>query len=142
VSALETRGPEWRGLTAVVYRSADGVDCTAGGITSRHARLTVVGWVDGDPRGTERAEPMPKGARVSAATDAAPAVLLVVRRWLDTVHLGPAVPSGDGYALEPGWHMAGGNYAVTSDSRMSDLISGLLGHHVYGALAVHDRRET
>lgn len=33
---------------------------------------------------------------------------------------------------------AGGNYA-TGDSRLTDLVSQLTGHHFYGAVAIHDR---
>ena len=35
----------------------------------------------------------------------------------------------------------GGNYAATSDSRFSDKIEQMLGHHFYGAIPIHDRVE-
>ena len=41
----------------------------------------------------------------------------------------------------PGWYMAGGNYAATSDSRFSEACEKLLGHRFYAAVAIHDRKE-
>jgi len=38
--------------------------------------------------------------------------------------------------------MFGGNFAHTSDSRVSDAVARLLGHRFYGAIAIHDRYET
>ena len=37
--------------------------------------------------------------------------------------------------------MMGGNYAATSDSRFSDKVEQMLGHHFYGAVPIHDRVE-
>jgi len=35
----------------------------------------------------------------------------------------------------------GGNFAASSDSRFSQACRELLGHHFYGAVAIHDRVE-
>ena len=37
--------------------------------------------------------------------------------------------------------MDGGNFAASSDSRFSQACRELLGHHFYGAVAIHDRVE-
>ena len=39
------------------------------------------------------------------------------------------------------WTMFGGNYAATSDSRLTAKVDEMLGHHFYGALPIHDRVE-
>jgi hypothetical protein len=84
----------------------------------------------------------------------------------DTIHVvnipGPSEPrAGDAVALleqhTPGacrlvpailwdgeWVAArgmasGGTYGSTSDSRFSEAVEALLGHHYYGAVAIHDR---
>ena len=39
-----------KGMIMYVYRSADGTDCTNGGITSKFTRVVVSGkWIDGKP---------------------------------------------------------------------------------------------
>ena len=48
--------------------------------------------------------------------------------------------------IKPAWNedqhtMDGGNYAATCDSRFNSAIKELIGHHFYGAVAIHDRVE-
>ena len=48
--------------------------------------------------------------------------------------------------IKPAWNedehtMDGGNFAATCDSRFNSAIKELLGHHFYGAVAIHDRVE-
>ena len=110
------------GLTVYVFRSSLG-DCTNGGVSSQHDRLTVVN-VQGP----------------SEPTADAPAVLLVDGP-LGSKHLAPAVlmESGEwGPALTEGvvGPMAGGNFAQSSDSRFAQAAG------FYGAVSVHDRYET
>ena len=104
------------GLRINVYRDADGVDCTAGGVSSRYSSLTVVN-VEGP------VEP----------NECAPAVKLV-KGALGSVRLVP-VEAGDRHT------MFGGNYGSTSDSRFSSAVERILGHRFYGAVAIHDRIE-
>ena len=49
--------------------------------------------------------------------------------------------TGTAVAVLGGGSMMGGNYAATSDSRFSDKIEQMLGHHFYGAIPIHDRVE-
>ena len=37
--------------------------------------------------------------------------------------------------------MHGGNFAASCDSRFNSAIKKLIGHHFYGAVAIHDRTE-
>ena len=37
--------------------------------------------------------------------------------------------------------MHGGNFAASCDSRFNSAIKKLIGHHFYGAVAIHDRKE-
>jgi hypothetical protein len=101
------------GMIVYVYRDADGSDCTAGGISSKFNKLTIIN-VDGpfDP------------------TPDAPAVVLE-NGPLNSMRIVPVFkPEG---AVGP---MFGGNYAASSDSRVRDAIG------FYGAVAIHDRFES
>jgi len=142
--------PVRRGITLSVLRPAprgdsfDRVDTTAGGITSRFPVLTLVGHIDQreDP-GASVVEPMARDSRVFPEVPDRPAVALVVRSiggWV--LSLVPVEWNADAGRYEcHGWHTAGGNYAETCDSRVSELTERLTGHRFYGALSVHDRRE-
>lgn len=104
-----------RGLRISVYRDADGTDCTNGGISSRFARLTLIGA--GIPE-------------IFDVDDDAPAVTMITRNigGREYKHL---VPCDENAKPLPGWYMFGGNFAKTSDSRFP---------HPY-PLAIHDRQE-
>lgn len=130
-----------RALRLNVLRDAAlGIDCTLGGVTSTHQRLTLVGHVTEPGR---EIVPLSNGVPTTLTENDAPVVVRIRRGFTEaTAHLVPLVYDEDRetWCYQPGG-MAGGNYATTSDSRVSDLISDLLGHRFYGALAVHDRRE-
>lgn len=111
------------GLILNVYRSANGTDCTAGGITSRHAELLLVG--DGIDA-------------IFQATPDRPRVTL--RKWHGTVHLVPCDEFGK--PLDRIQWMFGGNYAASCDSRVYRAVEALTSTPFHGALAVHDRHET
>ncbi|MGP9587234.1 hypothetical protein ACT3TB_16415 [Micrococcaceae sp. AOP34-BR2-30] len=118
------------------------VDCTLGGVTSKRDRLTLIGYVVEPVR---EIISLTEGAPATLNEDTDPVVVSIRRGVLDgtlTARLVPLVYDGEreAWSYQSG-HMAGGNYATTSDSRFTDLISDLLGGRFYGALAVHDRRE-
>lgn len=122
------------GLTLDVYRPANGSDCTCNGITSTHARVTLVGTIDAIDG---RFSPSPESARVFEPTDTAPPVALRSRG--STTHLVPV--DAHGHLLDGRWYMAGGNYANCSDSRVADYFHQLGLERFYGAISVHDRHE-
>lgn len=131
------------GLHVSIYRQAgSSYDCTAGGISSRAARLCLVN-LDGPD---------------SPADDAPPAMLVphtpfgddVGRRLVRIVPAqqiaGAWVPL-DGWVNEDTgrkwyWPMFGGNFAASSDSRFRGAIEQLLGAFFHGAVAIHDRFES
>ncbi|GAB3902400.1 hypothetical protein GCM10029964_092830 [Kibdelosporangium lantanae] len=140
-----------RGLIVGVLRSADGVDCTLDGFSSRYAKLTVVGVIsrvspppgiglrgDGDEW---VCMPLPRGSRVFAPDAHRPAVALYCRDLGDgrPVWSIVAAPPVGATSVEIRQHvtrgMMGGNFAHTSDSRFRQLID------MYGAVAIHDRIE-
>lgn len=147
-----TAATEPKGLHLDVYRNAQGVDCTLGGITATHNHVTLVGYItDADDTATREsvrfdvlpqraATLLPRDSRVFPATDDAPAVLLRYSAALypttgRAIHLIPA-------DLAPGRHcMAGGNYAGTSDSRLYELLEHLTGYR-HAIVPVHDRIES
>lgn len=116
-----------RGMTLEVYRTS-GADCSLGGISATHDTLLVTHYVkDGMVR------PLPEDMQVFGEWFEWPRVILEVtpQGW---VRLVPAVSEG--------WGMAGGNYAGTSDSRWTDLLTALTGHHPVSSLvSIHDRFE-
>lgn len=137
-----------KGLILSVLRGD--TDCTAGGITSRHNQLTLVGTIDTrnlrsvTPRTPLLVSPMEYQSQVFAAQEDRPAVALLIRYIGGPV---PALVPVEWDTANQVWRdtgdspMAGGNYAAIIDSRVSDMLRGLLGHGFYGALAVHDRIE-
>lgn len=143
-----------KGLRLDVYRAADSMDCTLDGVTSRHTRLTLIGYqTDTEIAVTDESAALdvlpelslrrlPRSSRVFAASDDAPAVVLVVR-----THHGLSAGRQRYAYLAPldaltsrKWVMFGGNYAATTDSRLSELLTALTGHR-HTVLAVHDRIE-
>jgi hypothetical protein len=134
------------GLILNVYRSANGTDCTAGGITSRCNELLLVG--DGideifpailTPCGYPvRRRVDYDAAAIFPAIPARPRVTL--RKCNGTVHLVPCDEYGK--PLDQVWWTFGGNYAASCDSRVYRAVEALTGAPFHGALAVHDRHET
>lgn len=128
-----------KGMRLNVYRSADGTDCTNGGITSRVSRLTVVGILT-----AEGVAELPKNMQIFSADELAPAVVLVPSRapgYDACPHLVPleyidGMPDGH---VGP---MAGGSYAGTSDSRWAELGSKFGKNLALDVVAVHDRVES
>jgi len=131
------------GLLLDVYRNSLG-DCTLGGVSGSHDRLTLVGIMRDN---MEVAKPLPAGSRAFQERDNAPAVALRYTGYFHgqsrtSVCLVPVQfddRSGEYRAVES--HvMAGGNYAG-GDSRFSGIVHEMLGHVHYGPIAVHDRIE-
>lgn len=104
------------GLIASIFRDRNS-DCSNGGISSRHDRVTIVN-VEGpfDP------------------TPNAPAVKLVVRGigGERVVHFEPVEPVAEGNV----GYMAGGAFVASSDSRFRRAVG------FYGAVSLHDRQES
>jgi hypothetical protein len=129
-----------KGLTVNVYRTnalGPGVDYSLGGISARADQLTITGVVEVGGSGAEFA-PLSRHARVFEPNAERPEAWLLVRpmhasrpAW----YVIPAMPDD----FEPGLNYwvtlfaFGGNYAAHSE--VWELTE------VYGALAVHDRRE-
>jgi len=111
------------GLVISVCREVETGDCTAGGISGRHGRLTVVN-IDGpfDP------------------TPDAPAVALIDGHRPGDKILVPVISNGVAYQrVSPEGFtgpMFGGNFGATSDSRFGRATG------IYGAIPIHDRFET
>jgi hypothetical protein len=119
------------GLRLDIYRH-DRADCSAGGISSRVSHVTLVAVIDRDPRKPDRVQPLPAGQAgpFEPRQDAPPVVLVYRTSGRGRIcHVEPLLPDG-----EAAWFSMGGTY-VTGDSRFSEL-TGL-----YGAVALHDRRE-
>lgn len=106
-------------LTTYVLRDTLG-DCTNGGVSSRSGTLELFA-------------PHLSFAQVANyclenGIDVNKAVKLVYRESLDYIHAEPIVDRGK-------WHMFGGNYLKTSDSRFKDLTG------ISYPVPVHDRTE-
>ena len=128
-----------RGLRLSVYRAVEFPDCTNGGISGKHARVTVVGRLVGDT-----VVPLPDGCCIFEADDDAPAVVLVESRcpgYDPTPHLVP-LEFVHGTPVDCVGPMSGGNYAWTTDSRWGQLGKLYEGLRHLDAVAIHDRIET
>jgi hypothetical protein len=99
-------------LPVSVYRCADGVDCTAGGVTSQVDRV-LIPCTEGFITEEEAANWVVLELRDRPFASAAPALK----------------PRG-----EERWCMFGGNFVYSSDSRFSRMFQGQ-------PVAVHDRIE-
>lgn len=131
-----------RGLTLYVSRAADG-DWTRGGITSRHAELTVLGIRDHVGHRPDLLL-MPRSWQVSPVHADKPPVVVHIRerglfgsRGQMHLYLEPTQPSGDPLS---GWYAHGGNFAGSSGGRFAEEIEPLLGYRLPGPLPVHDHR--
>lgn len=100
-------------------------DCTRNGLSSKHDHLTVVN-IPG---------PFP-------ANSASPAVMLE-SHVKGCLRLVPVEFVEDKWKVVDGrWHMAGGNFGHSSDSRFNEACRQMLGVECfYGAVAIHDRVE-
>lgn len=112
------------GLNVTAYRYP-GIDCTNGGMSSEHDRLTLVNV--GGPFNPNESSP--------------PALL--VEGPYKTPRIVPAVydEHAKNWKEAPGWHMMGGNYAASSDGRFTEAVEAITGAPFYGAVAIHDRVE-
>lgn len=115
------------GLHADVYRAAAMPDCTNGGISSRYDTLCIV-------NASGPFEP----------TAGYPPVILCLHPTMPgIVRAAPAYfneKSGEWEPI-PVHHMMGGNFLYTSDSRLREKVTQMLGRPFYGAIAIHDRLE-
>lgn len=107
-----------RGITALIYRDALGIDFSNRGLSARVTEVTVVG---------------PGIDPIFAPTEERPAVRIVKRENASgTVYHAEPLPTED----EPGpWYMFGGAFIFSSDARFRESID------FYGAVPLHDRRE-
>lgn len=116
-------------LRLTVLRS-NSIDCTNNGISANADNLALVGVIGKDKVFRPISGTMP-------ATDPSlPQVALRAGNG-DTVNIVPVGPAEDGT-----WLMAGGNFAHTSDSRLSAYFDALDRPKFYGAIAIHDRIES
>lgn len=123
-----------KGLTVSIFEAKAIGNCSAGGVSSTHARLTIVGVIDRTrDRSSKEVIPLPRESQVFSPRDDAPAAVLVKRSIMGadrpTLHVEPLVHSREGSV------MAGGAFVSTTDSRFSKMIG------FYGAVPLHDRVE-
>ena len=107
-----------KGIHALIYRDALGIDFSNGGISARVTEVTVIG---------------PGIDPIFTATQERPAVQIIKRESASgTIYHAEPLPTVD----EPApWYMFGGTFIFSSDSRFRDSID------FYGAVPLHDRRE-
>ena len=105
------------GLNVNIYKCSKFGDCTLNGVSSRDIEGLCLTNVEGpfEPSDLYPAAKLKKGP-------------------FNSLHIKPAW-NEDEHTMD------GGNFAATSDSRFSDACRELLGHHFYGAVAIHDRVE-
>tara|TARA_R100000231_G_scaffold49082_1_gene41962 strand:- start:107 stop:436 length:330 start_codon:yes stop_codon:yes gene_type:complete len=106
------------GLQVEIYRSTTTVDCTNGGMSSRQG---VRGFTLTNVEGPSQPSPIYPAAKLKKGA-------------FNSLHIKPAW-NEDEHTMD------GGNFAASSDSRFSQACRELLGHHFYGAVAIHDRVE-
>lgn len=107
-----------KGLRVKVFRD-NGPDCSNMGLSATETDLMVIG---------------PGIPEVFEVRDGDAVVELVQHRTMK--HHCYLKPYGDDR-----WLMFGGNFAYTSDSRFSEAVEALTGHHLIGAVPIHDRYE-
>lgn len=107
-----------KGIHALIYRDALGIDFSNRGLSARVTEVTVVG---------------PGIDPIFAPTEERPAVHIVKRENASgSIYHAEPVPTED----EPApWYMFGGAFIFSSDSRFRESID------FYGAVPLHDRRE-
>jgi hypothetical protein len=107
-----------KGIHALIYRDALGIDFSNRGLSAQVTEVTVIG---------------PGLDPIFPPSEERPAVQFVAREGLDgvTIHAVPVTAEG-----EPApWFMFGGTFIFSSDSRFRQAA----GH--YGAVPLHDRVE-
>ncbi len=116
------------GITAYVYRCADGRDCTLLGWSSKFTRVCVI-----------------NAEGPSDPDDDCPAVVMVRHRTMPALHVVSLKDQASGR-----WTMMGGNFLHSSDSRFGELCRRLMEeggrytlptHMFFGAIPIHDRIE-
>ena len=106
------------GLHVYIYKCGQFSDCTNGGVSSSP-------YVEGFTL-TNVEGPHEPDSRYPAAE--------LKKGHLNSVHIK--------FDQDKDRHtMDGGNFAATCDSRFNSAIKKLIGHHFYGAVAIHDRKE-
>jgi hypothetical protein len=110
-----------KGMIVNVYRSSRLGDCSCNGVSSRHEELTIVG---------------PGIPEVFNVTSDRPPMKLETH-YRGIVRLVPLEPPPSGSSGP----MFGGNYAATSDSRITAAIERMTGNPFHGAICIHDRYE-
>ena len=105
------------GLNVNIYKCSKFGDCTLNGVSSRDIEGLCLTNVEGpfEPSDHYPAAQLKKGP-------------------FNSLHIKPAW-NEDEHTMD------GGNFAASSDSRFSEACRELLGHHFYGAVAIHDRVE-
>ena len=105
------------GLHVDIYKCQKDGDCTLNGVSSRDIEGFTLTNVEGpfEPSDLYPAAQLKKGP-------------------FNSLHIKPAW-NEDQHTMD------GGNFAASCDSRFSEACRELLGHHFYGAVAIHDRVE-
>jgi hypothetical protein len=113
------------GLVVSVYKFPLG-DCTNNGISGGNTKdlllVNVEGPTDNNHMGYQKA-------------------MLISGHARGLVRIVPVAKKGSEWIKAEGWHMMGGNYAATSDSRFHEAVSRITGGASYGAVPIHDRQE-
>ena len=105
------------GLHVDIYKCQKDGDCTLNGVSSRDIEGLCLTNVEG---------PFQPSDKYPAAK--------LRKGFFNSLHIVPA-------EVEDLCSMDGGNFAASCDSRFSEACRELLGHHFYGAVAIHDRVE-
>lgn len=107
-----------KGITALIYRDALGIDFSNRGISATITEVTVVG---------------PGIDPIFEPTNERPAVRIVRRENASGgIYHAEPLPTED---TPSPWYMFGGTFIFSSDSRFRESID------FYGAVPLHDRRE-
>ncbi|MBF6588447.1 hypothetical protein IU414_27265 [Nocardia farcinica] len=138
-----TTTTEVRGLVLDVFRAADGPDFTLGGVSARHDRLTLVGFVDTTHPSAGRSVIQPADWRVRPVREDAPPVVAVIGRiGARYAYLEPVDIEDGRVRYRAGrWSCFGGNFAGSNGGRFGGVLADLLGYPEPHVLPVHDRYE-
>lgn len=115
---MSTATAPQKGIIALIYRDALGIDFSNRGISSTVTEVTVVG---------------PGIDPICEPTDERPAVRIVKRENASgAIYHAEPLPSDE---LPAPWYMFGGTFIFSSDTRFRNSVG------FYGAVPLHDRRE-
>ena len=106
------------GLHVYIYKCGQFSDCTNGGVSSSPY---VEGFTLTNVEGPHEPDSRYPAAKLKLG-------------HLNSLHIKPAWNEDE-------HTMFGGNYAASSDSRLSKAVDNLTGNRFYGAIAIHDRVE-